>query len=134
MPEFPLDHVGIAVPSLEQALPLWERLTGGAPYGRERVQAQGVEVVFVGRGEGRLELLAPLGPDSPVARHLERRGPGMHHLAYRVPDVDEALAAFIAEGYEAIDPRGRPGAHGRTVAFLHPRAAGGVLIELVSGG
>jgi methylmalonyl-CoA/ethylmalonyl-CoA epimerase len=132
MPQLPLDHVGIAVPSLDAAIPVWERLTGGESYGRERVEAQGVEVVFVGRGPGRLELLAPLGPDSPVARHLERRGAGMHHLAYRVEDVEGALAALAAEGYELIDRSGRAGSHGRTVAFLHPRAAGGVLVELLS--
>lgn len=131
MPELTLDHVGIAVHSLDESLPLWKHLTGGEAYGRERVDAQGVEVVFVGRGPGRLELLAPLGPDSAVARHLERRGPGMHHLAYRVGDLNAALAALAAEGYELIDHRGRPGAHGRTVAFLHPRAAGGTLVELV---
>jgi methylmalonyl-CoA/ethylmalonyl-CoA epimerase len=132
MPELPLDHVGIAVPSLDDAIPRWERITGARAHGRERVEEQGVEVVFVGGGAGRVELLAPLRPDSPVARHLERRGPGMHHLAYRVTDVDAALAAFAAEGFELVDRHGRPGAHGSTVAFLHPRAAGGVLVELLS--
>jgi len=132
MPQLSLDHVGIAVPSLAEAIPVWERLTGGESYGHERVEAQGVEVVFVGRGAGRLELLAPLGEGTPVARYLERRGAGVHHLAYRVDDVDRALEALAAEGYELIDRSGRVGAHGRTVAFLHPRAAGGVLVELLS--
>jgi len=126
-----LDHVGVAVPSLEEALPRWQTLLRSASEGRERVEAQGVEVVFVGTGPGRIELLAPLGPKSPVARFLERRGPGLHHLAYRVSDVRAALAGLVAEGYEPIDRVPRPGAHGRQVAFLHPRALGGVLVELV---
>lgn len=126
-----LDHVGVAVPSLEEALPRWQTLLQAAPDGRERVEAQGVEVVFVGTGPGRIELLAPLDATSPVARFLERRGPGVHHLAYRVPDVAAALASLVAQGYEAIDAAPRPGAHGRRVAFLHPRALGGVLVELV---
>lgn len=131
MTERTLDHVGVAVQSLDEALPLFESLTGARGSGRERVESQGVEVVFVGSGPGRLELLAPTGPDSPVAKFLARRGPGMHHLCYRVPDVAAALETFRSEGYELIDQAARPGAHGHRVAFLHPRSTGGVLIELV---
>lgn len=131
MSERALDHVGVAVHSLDDALPTWESLVGAGATGRERVESQGVEVVFVGTGAGRIELLAPTRPDSPVARFLERRGPGMHHLCYRVPDIRAALAAFREAGYELIDAEPRPGAHGRRVAFLHPRSTGGVLIELV---
>lgn len=131
MAERIVDHVGIAVPSLEEALPIWEDMIGAKGSPPEKVESQGVEVVFVGSGTGRVELLAPTRADSPVARFLERRGQGMHHLCYRVPDVAAALAQAERQGYELIDSQGRPGAHGHTVAFLHPRSTGGVLIELL---
>ncbi len=127
----PLDHVAIAVASIDEALPIFELVTGGESSARERVDAQGVDVVFVGRGEGRLELLEPHGPDSPVGRFLARRGPGLHHLAYRVPDLAAALTRLAEAGVELIDEHPRAGAHGRLVAFLHPKSTGGVLIELV---
>ena len=126
-----LDHVGIAVASIDESLPLWESLTGGKGSAREVVETQGVEVVFVGSGAGRVELIAPLRPDSTVARFLERRGPGMHHLCYRVPDLRAALAECLAEGFELIDREPRAGAGGHLVAFLHPRSTAGVLIELL---
>jgi methylmalonyl-CoA/ethylmalonyl-CoA epimerase len=90
-----------------------------------------VDVVYVGEGAGRIELIAPIGDDSPVARFLARRGPGLHHLAYRVPDLAATLAEMRARGVPLIDETPRPGAHDRLVAFVHPRGAGGVLIELV---
>jgi methylmalonyl-CoA/ethylmalonyl-CoA epimerase len=128
-----LDHVGVAVASLDDAIPLFEAMTGARATGRERVESQEVEVVFLGSGAGRVELLAPLGPTSPIARFLERRGPGMHHLCYRVPDLRAALEEHHAAGYELIDPEPRAGAHGHRVAFLHPRSTGGVLLELLEG-
>lgn len=128
-----VDHVGIAVHSLDDALPVWETLSGAAGTGREVVESQGVEVVFVGSGAGRIELMAPTRPDSPVARFLERRGSGMHHVCYRVPDIPAALADLSEEGFELIDREPRSGAHGHRVAFLHPRSANGVLVELVEG-
>ena len=131
MGERTLDHVGIAVASLDEALPIWESIVGAKGTGREAVDSQGVEVVFLGSGPGRVELLAPTRADSPVARHLERRGPGMHHLCYRVENVAIALAAFEAEGYRLIDREPRPGAHGHRVAFLHPATSTGVLLELL---
>ena len=131
MTERTVDHVGVAVPELDAALPLWERIVGAPAYGRERVESQGVEVAFVGEGAGRIELLAPLHAESPVAKFLARRGAGMHHLCYRVPDIAAALEAFIAEGYEAIDRQPRAGAHGHQVAFLHPKSTTGVLVELL---
>jgi methylmalonyl-CoA epimerase len=127
-----LDHVGIAVASIDESLPLWESLTGGKGSAREVVETQGVEVVFVGAGAGRVELIAPVRPDSAVARFLERRGPGMHHLCYRVPDLRAALAEYASEGYELIDREPRPGAGGHLVAFLHPKSMQGVLIELLA--
>jgi methylmalonyl-CoA/ethylmalonyl-CoA epimerase len=129
--ELPLDHVAIVVRSIAEMQPLFESLTGGAGSARERVDAQGVEVVFVGGGAGRLELLEPTRPDSAIGRFLEKRGPGLHHVAYRVPDIAAALAGLAARGVELIDRQPRPGAGGHLVAFLHPRSTGGVLVELV---
>lgn len=134
MNERTVDHVGIAVASLDEAIPTWESIVGSPAEGRETVGSQGVEVVFLGTGAARIELLAPTRPESPVARFLERRGPGLHHVCYRVPDIREALASFAAAGFELIDRESRPGAHGHRVAFLHPRSAGGVLVELVEHG
>ena len=134
MTEQALDHVGIAVRSLDESLPVFESITGAKGYGREAVESQGVEVVFVVSGTGRLELLAPTRDDSAVARFLAKRGPGMHHVCYQVPDVAAALARYEAEGYELIDRAPRTGAHGHQVAFLHPRSTGGVLVELVQHG
>lgn len=133
MTERALDHVGIAVHSLDEALPTFESITGGKGYGRERVESQGVEVVFVGEGAGRLELLAPTRDDSAVAKFLAKRGPGMHHLCYRVPDLRAELARCAAAGMQLIDKEPRPGAAGHLVAFLHPKSTGGVLTELVEG-
>lgn len=131
MPGHALDHVGIAVHSLDESLPLFESITGGKGYGRERVDAQGVEVVFVGEGAGRLELLAPTRDDSAVAKFLARKGPGMHHLCYRVPSVQAELDRWRADGAQLIDEHPRPGAAGHLVAFLHPKSTGGVLVELL---
>lgn len=133
MSERALDHVGIAVQSLDESIPLFESITGGKGYGREAVESQGVEIVFVGSGAGRVELLAPTREDSPVGKFLAKRGPGVHHLCYRVPDVTAALAEFEREGYQLIDREPRTGGHGHRVAFLHPRSTGGVLVELVQG-
>lgn len=126
-----LDHVGIAVHSLDESLSLFESITGHKGYGRERVDSQGVEVVFLGTGPGRLELLAPTRDDSAVAKHLAKRGPGMHHLCYRVADVAAELDRHRAEGRRLVDEAPRAGAHGHRVAFLHPKSTGGVLVELL---
>lgn len=127
----PLDHVAIAVASIDDVLPAFEAASGGRGSPRERVETQGVELCFVGAGDGKLELLQPLGPDTPVGRFLAKRGPGLHHIAYRVPDIEAALRAAEARGLELVDRSPRPGAHGHRVAFLHPRSTGGVLVELV---
>ena len=126
-----LDHVGIAVHSLDESLPLFESITGGKGYGRETVEQQGVEVVFLGTGDGRLELLAPTREDSGVAKFLAKRGPGMHHLCYRVASIEDELERYRAQGAQLIDERPRPGAAGHLVAFIHPKSTGGVLIELL---
>jgi methylmalonyl-CoA epimerase len=127
MNAYPIDHVAVAVSSLSDAVPMFERLSGASGSPVEALPAQGVNVVFV----GSVELLEPRGPDTTVARFLDRRGPGLHHIAYRVPDIREALRRLADEGYRLIDSEPRPGAGGHQVAFLHPASTGGVLIELV---
>jgi methylmalonyl-CoA epimerase len=131
--ELPLDHVAIAVPSLAAALPLYEALTGTKGSPRESVAAQGVDVIFLGTDAPRLELIEPAQADNAVARFLEKRGPGLHHIAYRVADLPATLARLERAGLQLIDREPRPGAHGRRIAFIHPKSTGGVLIELVEG-
>ena len=126
-----IDHIGIAVKSLSEAIPIWTALLGRNVSGEEEVPAEMVRVAFFGDGPGRVELLEPTEPDSPIARHLEKRGAGIHHVCLSVPDLDIALVRAEAAGLEALPPRIRTGAGGDRVAFLHPRAAGGVLIELI---
>lgn len=129
MPRYPFDHVAIATSSIRQSAPLFELLTGYGCSPVEEISDQGVRVAFV----GPLELIEPTDPEGSVARFLEKRGPGLHHIGFRVPDIASALARFEAEGLALIDPEPRPGARGHRVAFLHPRTAGGVLWELVEG-
>lgn len=131
MRQLPLDHVAIAVPSIARALPTYELLTGGTASDIETVPTQGVQVAFIGEGIGRIELIEPTSPETPVGRFLQRRGPGLHHLAYRVTDLVATLAQLKESGVRLIDEAPRDGAHGRKVAFLHPESTGGVLIELV---
>ncbi len=126
-----LDHVAIAVPSIAAALPLFELLTGGSGSPIESVDGDGVRIAFVGEGEGRLELVEPASATSSVARFLDRRGSGLHHIAYRVPDLAAALNELAAAGIRLIDKTPRAGAHGRRVAFVHPTSTHGVLVELV---
>lgn len=126
-----LHHVGIAVADLEAAKARWA-LLGYREVARGRVEAQGVEVTML-RGEAGplIELLAPLGPETPVGRFLRKRGEGPHHLAFAVADLKAQLGAFKAMGLPLVDEAPRPGFGGHRVAFLHPRAFGGVLVELV---
>lgn len=129
--EYPVDHVAIAVRSIDESRRTFERMAGPAAGSIEAVESQGVRVLFIGSGAGRIELLEPASPDSTVARFLEKRGPGLHHIAYRVPDLEAALHRLAADGVELIDRVPRPGAGGHRVAFLHPRSTDGVLMELV---
>jgi methylmalonyl-CoA epimerase len=131
--ELSLDHVAIAVPSITAALPLFELLAQAAGSPVERVQSQHVDVVFVGTGPGRIELLQPAGPDSTVQKFLDRRGAGLHHIAYRVANLETALKQLAEAGIRLIDEQPRPGAGGHRVAFLHPQSTHGVLVELVEG-
>ncbi|MFQ5889227.1 MAG: methylmalonyl-CoA epimerase [Gemmatimonadota bacterium] len=125
-----IDHIGIAVNSLETARPLYAALLGENAAGEEEVPEEGVRVVFFGEGEGRVELLEALGPNSSIARFLERRGAGVHHVCLIVPDVGAAVERARAAGSEPVSPAVRRGAGGSVVAFLDPRTTGGVLIEL----
>jgi len=125
-----LDHIGVAVRNLDAALKNYRAL-GLESSTREVIADQGVEVVVLPLAGTRLELLRPLGEDTPVGRFIARRGEGLHHIALAVPDIRIALANCRAAGIELIDDGPRPGAEGRLVAFIHPRAMGGVLVELV---
>jgi methylmalonyl-CoA/ethylmalonyl-CoA epimerase len=124
-----LDHVGIAVTSIEEARAIYDAL-GLVESGRETVASQGVRTAFLPVGETRLELLEPTGPDSPVAKFLEKRGPGVHHLCFAVADIEAALAELAGRGFRLVHRAPVPGASGKRVAFLHPSAGHGVLIEL----
>ena len=126
--------MGMAVDDLDQALATYERLFGARLEHRESVADQGVEAASLRIGSDRVELLASLGDDTPVGRFLAKRGPGMHHVAYEVDDVGEALDELVAEGAELIDERPRRGLFGLEVAFVHPDAVHGVLAEVVSVG
>lgn len=121
-------HIGVAVPDLETALTFYREVLGLAPHPPE--QADGATIVSLPFGESEVELLTPHDPDSPIARFLARRGPGIHHICYRVPDLDRALAACRTAGYRLIDETPRTGAGGRRIAFVHPRSTAGILLEL----
>jgi methylmalonyl-CoA/ethylmalonyl-CoA epimerase len=126
-----IDHVGIAVSDLEASVDRYSRLLGAEPDHRERVDDQGVEEVLFAVGTSYIQLLGALGPDTPVGTFLASRGPGLHHVAYRVGDIERALAHLRAEGAQLIDEAPRAGSRNTLIAFVHPRAMGGVLIELV---
>ena len=126
-----LEHIGIATPRLEDALRFWRDALGLEVTHTEVVEEQGVRVAMLPVGEPRVELLEPTGPASPVAKFLEKRGPGIHHIAVRVTDIRAALARLKDAGALLIDETPRVGAEGCLVAFVHPKTAGGVLLELV---
>ena len=129
-----IHHLGVAVQDLDDALETYRRLFGAQLEHRARVPDQGVEAAAVLVGAGRVELLASLGADTPVARFLASRGPGMHHVAYEVDDVRSAIATLERAGAELIDAEPRAGLFGLEVAFVHPDSVHGVLSEVVSGG
>jgi methylmalonyl-CoA/ethylmalonyl-CoA epimerase len=129
-----IHHLGVAVDDLDDALATYRRLFSAELEQRETVSDQGVEAAAVRVGASTVELLSSLGPETPVGKFLARRGPGMHHVAYEVDDLDEELARLTAAGVELIDSEPRPGLFGLEVAFIHPHADHGVLSELVSGG
>ena len=129
-----IDHVGIAVDDLEAAVEHYRRTLGLEPVHRERVESQGVEEVSFAVGTSSIQLLGALAPETPVGRFLEKRGPGVHHIGYRVDSVADALERLRAQGVRLIDQTPREGSRGTTIAFVHPEGMSGVLIELVQEG
>jgi methylmalonyl-CoA/ethylmalonyl-CoA epimerase len=126
-----IDHIGVAVDDLDEAIALYDERLGMPLQHREMVEALGVEAVLLGVGKGHVELLRPLGPDTPVGKFLATRGPGLHHVAYGTDDIQSALDAVRSAGLALIDEQPRAGIRGSRVAFLHPKSTGGVLTELV---
>ena len=126
-----IDHVGVAVTDLDAAIALYEQQYAMSLVHRETVTEQGVEAVLLDVGENHVELLAPLADDTPVGKFLAKKGPGLHHVAYQVADIDAALASLRDAGVRMIDTEPRVGIRRSRVAFLHPGASGGVLTELV---
>lgn len=125
-----VDHIGIAVPNIAEALKFWADGLKNQVTHEEEVVAQKVKVVFLPVGEVNIELLEPTSEDSPIAKAIAKRGPGIHHLCFEVEDIHAALAHLKEQGATLIDQEPRPGAHGKLVAFVHPKSTGGVLIEL----
>ncbi|HEY2440058.1 MAG TPA: methylmalonyl-CoA epimerase [Solirubrobacteraceae bacterium] len=126
-----IDHVGVAVESIDAALELYRDKLGMQLVHRETVTEQGVDAALLDVGDGHVELLQPLGPETAVGKFLSRRGPGLHHVAYRVASVQQTLDACAAAGMRLIDEQPRTGIRGSRVAFLHPASTGGVLTEIV---
>ena len=126
-----IDHIAIAVKDLEAAIAYYQNAFGATVDHREVVESDGVEEALLKVAESYIQLLTPTRPDSPVAKSLEQRGEGLHHIGYRVNNCAEALAAMIAAGATPLDKAPRPGSRGTTVAFIHPKGSFGTLIELV---
>lgn len=126
-----IDHIGVAVEDIDAAIVLYRDSFGMEMAHRETVESQGVEAVLLDVGDGHVELLAPLGPDTPVGKYLAKNGAGLHHVAYAVDDIDAALTQIAAAGIRLIDSEPRVGIRDSRVAFLHPRSTGGVLTEIV---
>jgi methylmalonyl-CoA/ethylmalonyl-CoA epimerase len=126
-----IDHVGIATADLDAAVEHYRRILDVEPAHRERVESQGVDEVLFRVGASYIQLLGSLGPATPVGRFLQRRGPGLHHVGYRVERIDAMLERLRAQGVRLIDDAPRPGSRGTRVAFVHPEGMGGVLVELV---
>lgn len=126
-----IDHLGIAVRDLESAIARYTALVGHGPEHLEEVGGQKVRIAMFAVGETRIELLQAAAPDSPIAKFIDKRGEGMHHVCFKVPDLKTALARLANEGMEVLSGAGSVGADGSRIAFLHPKCANGVLIELV---
>ena len=126
-----IDHIGVAVEDIDAAIELYGKGFEMELAHRETVESQGVEAVLLDVGDGHVELLAPLGPDTPVGKYMAKNGPGLHHVAYAVDDIDATLEKLAAAGLQLIDNEPRVGIRDSRVAFLHPRSTGGVLTEIV---
>lgn len=125
-----IEHLGIAVHDLAAATDLYTRLLGATPYKTEVVATEKVTTVFFRTGESKVELLAGTAPDSPITRFLEKKGEGIHHVAFGVADIRAEMRRLRSEGFELLSEEPRPGADNKLVCFVHPRSAGGVLVEL----
>ncbi len=125
-----IEHIGIAVKDLAKANALFETLLGRAPYKEEEVPEEGVRTSFFRMGESKIELLAADAEDSPIARFLEKRGEGIHHIAFAVEDIEAEMRRLVEAGFQALQEEPRRGADGKWVAFFHPKTTAGVLIEL----
>ena len=125
-----INHLGVAVKSLEEAIPLYRDTLGMTFQGIEEVEEQKVRVAFLQIGESKIELLEPTSTDSPIAKFLEKNGSGIHHIAYEVDDITETLAGLEQKGVRLIDRIPRQGAHGAKIAFIHPKSTGGILTEI----
>lgn len=126
-----IDHIGVATEDLDGAIALYEGTMGMPVAHRETVESQGVEAVLLDVGDGHVELLRPLGPETPIGKYLEKRGPGLHHVAYAVEDIEGVLGKLKEAGVELIDSEPRVGIRDSRVAFVHPKSTGGVLTEIV---
>ncbi len=129
-----INHIGIAVKSLDETLPFYRDGLNMPLCGIEEVVDQKVRVAMLGIGEAKIELLEPTSPESPIAKFLEKNGPGIHHIAYEVDDVKQAIDHMLNEGARMIDQEPRAGAHGTQIAFIHPKSSHGVLTELCQSG
>jgi len=129
-----INHIGVAVTSIDESLPFYRDQLGMAFQGAEEVAEQKVRVAMLQVGESKIELLEPTSPDSPVAKFLEKNGPGIHHIAYEVADIETAIANLKTSGARMIDEKPRNGAHGTLIAFVHPKTSNGVLTELCQCG
>ncbi|MDY0185157.1 MAG: methylmalonyl-CoA epimerase [Desulfuromonadaceae bacterium] len=129
-----IDHIGIAVKNIEESLPYYRDQLHMQYMGTEEVLEQKVKVAFLQIGESSIELLEPTSENSPVAKFMLKNGPGIHHIAYAVEDIDRALQSLVEQGVRLIDTQPRKGAHGARIAFIHPKSSGGVLTELCQPG
>ncbi len=129
-----IDHLGVAVRDLEAAVATYRDVLGFEIKGRDHLEERGLDVAFVDTGSGRIELIAPSRQGSEVSGFLDKRGEGLHHLCVAVDDLDATLAKLVARGARLIDTKAKAGAHGSRVAFVHPKGACGVLLELVEHG
>lgn len=125
-----IDHLGVAVKSIEQALEFYQNTLGVEPTGVEEVPSQKVKVAFLPIGESNIELLEATSEDSAIAKHIEKRGEGIAHLAFKVDDIEAALSTLKEKGVRLINETPQPGAHGAKIAFIHPKSTNGILIEL----
>ncbi len=125
-----LEHIGIAVSDMEKAIDLYSRLLGRMPYKEETVETEGVRTVFFRVGEVKIELLEGIGPDNPIDRFVAKRGAGIHHLAYEVEDIFEAIRYCKEQGFHLVNEEPRVGADNKLICFIHPKSTDGVLIEL----